>query len=582
MASSTRISLIFFASLVVVHFLGSSYLIYQISLYLIYAIVVQSVGLVWSKTNILPLGQSLFFGLGAYLCAICLRTFDNPVLQLTLIIVSIIAVTLLAYVLAAVVFKGRSETGPFFALITLALVMIAEQVATSATEITGGFNGMTGFTPFLDLDPMGNFYWVVAIGCTLTCFTVLRINELPIGVIASAMVDNEQRLQLFGFPTYIIKAIIFGIGAAFSAFAGVLFANHQEIVTPTSIGFFLTAEFVIWCAVGGRLHPLGAILGTVLIGMLSSGLRDTIMIWDVLLASTFILVVLTSPKGLWGLIQDLVLTFYRPKNEKTSPILPAPPVHHSTTSAPIHLDNVVLKLNNIHILNGISMTSPQSGVLAIIGPNGAGKTSLLNVIIGNVPVTKGTINYTGKSIGNRDPFLALGDGIGRKLQVPSLFMTMSLKENIAIATFANRLRPTEYLRSSALSWQTEWYQEMARLPEFSFLDNQHQETNNLPQGHRQFLEFLMTTISEPRLLLLDEPCAGLSPHETHLMSTLVQQYTKNFNALTIVIEHDMHIVESISDQVIVMHQGDILALGKYSEIKKDPNVKAVYLGESKA
>ena len=104
---------------------------------------------------------------------------------------------------------------------------------------------------------------------------------------------------------------------------------------------------------------------------------------------------------------------------------------------------------------------------------------------------------------------------------------------------------------------------------------------SLPQGHRQFLEFAMTTAAEPALLLLDEPCAGLSPDETALMTRLVQEYQDQSGGLVIVIEHDMSIVEAISDKVLVLHQGQVLAFDTYGVVRANSEVQAVYAGASK-
>lgn len=579
MASSTKISLSIFAACAIIYALGGSFFAYQITLFLIYAIVAQGIGFVWSKTGILPLGQSLFFGLGAYGGAFILKYIDISLFQFFAFMLLIIIIGLFGFILAYIVFKGRAETGPFFALITLALTMVAEQIATSATRLTGGFNGLSGFDSFLGLDPFGNFFWVAALATTLTCFLFLRISERPLGLVMAAIDDNEPRLKLFGFSTHVFKALAFGLSTMVAGFAGILFANYQGIVTPNSVSFFLAAELIIWTAVGGRIHPVGAIIGTVVIGMLSANLRDSIEFWEIILALIFLAVVLKAPNGLWGLIDQ-----YLPKitQKKQQAITRPHKIRHSSKSSQIEFHDLKLQIGSVKILNGVHFKTLPKGIISIIGPNGAGKTSLLNVITGNLFAKEGQILFAGHPIQNRDPSFALKDGIGRKLQVPSVFSSMSIQDNLRIATFANRFHWHDYFRCAPMYWKSEWQEQLEKISFFEFLQDAQMLTKNLPQGHKQFLEFIMTTLSQPRLLLLDEPGAGLSPEETQGMSLLIQKYSQDFNALVILIEHDMQIVEMISDQVIVMHQGKELAIGSYQAIQNNEAVKEIYIGGSKA
>lgn len=306
MASSARISLFLLIVLLPIPFVGGDFFAYQVSLFLIYAIVTQGVGYVWSRAGILPLGQSFFFGLGAYLTAFALKHHESALIEFLLMLGIIALVGLIGFALAAIVFRGRSETGPYFSLITLALAMIAEQIINGTTEFTGGFNGYQGYGSFLGIDAFSNFYWLAVVCCVGVCYLLLLLDERPIGLLARASFDNESRLQLLGFPTYLIKSAIFGLSAMIAALAGVLFAIYQGIVTPTAIGFLLAAEFVIWTAVGGRTHPLGAIIGTVLIGVVGVNFHDKIEVWDVALGLFFLIVVLRTPHGLWGLIEPWV------------------------------------------------------------------------------------------------------------------------------------------------------------------------------------------------------------------------------------------------------------------------------------
>ena len=219
------VSLLLAALLLVPEVFGD-FMAYQIGLYLIYGIAAQGIGFLWGKTGVLPLGQALFFGLAAYATAITLRGDSGLIIDLTLAVAVLAAIAVFAFVLAALIFRGRNESGPYFSLITLALVMIAEQIAGTATTLTGGFNGMSGYASLGNLDPFGGFYYVIVAATVAVSLLLLVLNRLPVNLIARAVADNEPRLQLLGFPTHVIKGAAF----AFSALIAALVVTHRVLL----------------------------------------------------------------------------------------------------------------------------------------------------------------------------------------------------------------------------------------------------------------------------------------------------------------------------------------------------------------
>jgi len=243
---------------------------FQLGLFLLYGMASQGIGLAWGRAGILPLGQALFFGAAAYLAGAVLlhEPAGFTVTKLALLTLIPVALSLLAFSAAWIIFRGQRESGPYFSLITLALAMVAEQVVGSATKLTGGFNGMGGIPSIGNLDPFGNYYYLIVITVVVFSTLLLYFDRLPAGLLCRSIADNEARLQVFGFHTHTLKSLIFGFSALLGGIAGVLFSAHEGIVTPVSIGFLLSAEMVIWTAVGGRFHALGPLLGAVAIGLL--------------------------------------------------------------------------------------------------------------------------------------------------------------------------------------------------------------------------------------------------------------------------------------------------------------------------
>ncbi|MGY8907943.1 MAG: branched-chain amino acid ABC transporter ATP-binding protein/permease [Pseudomonadales bacterium] len=563
----------------------SEFASYQLGLFLIYGLAAQSVGWLWGKTNILSLGQALFFGGAAYSAAMIMRYASDPSLQGLFIIMAIVIIALLAFLLASLVFQGSSDSGAYFSLITLALVMIMEQVVSASTEFTGGFNGFSGYPVPDMLDPFGNLYYIIVIATTLITGLLLYLNTLPADLVLRALADNEPRMQLFGFATYTIKAIAFATSAIIAAVAGVLFAFHQGIVTPSSTSFTLSAELVIFAAVGGRIHPLGPLIGAVGVGWLTLELRDSFAYWELLIAIVFIVIVLRSPGGLISLLSIIPNRLnWRVKSNKhptKNHLTINPPLAIKRAGGALKFQKVGLTLGVVNILNEVNFTTPEAGVLCLIGPNGAGKTSAFNLITGQLPTTSGSISFAKNNIHSRPTYLALNAGIGRKMQVPSIFPSLSIDENMTVATLAQRAKGLHFFQPKTCTWRTPYLVQLQEQYQTLLPTQGVNKAGELPQGHKQLLEFIMTICAEPALLLLDEPCAGLSQNETQLMIDLVKHYQEHKQGLIIIIEHDMSIVEALAEEVLVLHQGSLLASGSYNSVKLDVKVQAVYAGGTK-
>lgn len=582
MASIVAPSLLLTVLLIALPVFGGEYLSWQVGLYLLYGIAAQGVALAWGRGGFLPLGNALFFGLAGYGTAMSLNATGGALLPSVVAIV-VIAVVLAAFAwaLAAIIFRGRTDSGPFFSLITLSLVLIASQLAETNPDITGGFNGLTGFPPLAGLDPFGNLYYVIAALVLIVSVCLMAIERLPAGLVMRALVSQEPRLQTLGFATNRVKAWIFAGSAFITALAGALFATHQGLVSPPSTGFLLSTEFVIWAAVGGRLHPLGALFGAVAIGMLSAELRDTFAWWEVTIAFVFLLVVLFAPGGAAELfvrgLRKLGLRAKPPKH----PATPAPASRAQTSSGALSLDDVDLHAGSVHILRSLSFDCAASGTLCVIGPNGAGKTTMLKAITGAMTVQSGAVRLGTKDITNAPPHRALDAGIGRKFQIPTVFGGLSVHENLQLAALAGRARTLDFLRPAALAWETASLKRLLETPGVTLASQGHEDAGTLPQGHRQVLELGLTIGAAPKILLLDEPTAGMSPEESALMVRLIQDYQRDTGAFVLVIEHDMSLVEALEARVLVVHQGHALAEGTLQDIRGNAEVTAVYAGGKK-
>ena len=591
-----------FLGLALVPFVWGGFTAYELGLYLLYGMVGQGIALCWGRAGFLPLGQALFFGIGAYLAGAGLRAVGGESWLLVPVLAGACLVpALFAGAVGALVFHRQVGSGPYFSLITLALAMLGFQLANSLVDVTGGFNGMTGIPEPAGIDPFEHLYFVILAALALTSVVIGYLLRSPFGQLLAAVAQNEERLQFFGFRTSRLKALAFAVSAGVAGLAGALYAPHQGIVTPQAVGFLLSAELVIWTAVGGRASLAGPVLGAVAIGFLASGLRDAFLYWEVVVALVFVVVVLRWPGGMVGILRSAVETTVeaagravgragggtdRSPHRWPRPGEGAPAKRGITLPAPVEkpaprlrFDSVDVAVGSVEILKGLSFEIDARAIHCLIGPNGAGKTSALNALTGKLPLAAGDIRWAGDSLAGERVYGTAARGIGRKSQVPSIFPELTIGQNVDIALWANRLRPLDLFRMTPYRWRTSLLESLEA--RFAFLGAAGQPAGALSVGERQMLDFALTMLAEPDLVLLDEPCAGLSVEETARMTEAIADLTAEIGATGIVVEHDMQVVERLSDHVLVMNQGRLLASGTMDEVRSDPDVQAVYAGGSK-
>ena len=550
---------------------------YQLGLLYLYAIAALGVGLCWGRAGFLPLGQGVFFGLAAYLSGLALIEFEQSPWLLLLIPLAACASGMLAFLIGTLVFRRRGESGPYFSMITLALSLLAYQVANNWESVTGGFNGLKGIPGLPGLDSYTAAYEVAAMALVLSTLGVAWLYRAPLGVLWAALAHNERRVVLFGFDSNRLKAVAFGVSGLLAGIGGALYAPQQGLVTPQLCGFGLSADLVIWAAVGGRGRLLGPALGAILVGALTSGLRDRFQFWEITIAIVFILVVLLFPQGLIGILAPLDRLFARCRMPIVG--IAAPIRSEGVGTAQLVVEGIDVCLGEVTILNGLSFVLDRPGIYCVIGPNGAGKTSTFNLLSGELRPRAGRVTLDGQALARLPTHRIVRLGMGRKFQIPSVFPALSIADNLAIALWSGRATWLDQLRPRLRRWTSPVLEALrARYP---FLAAAERTAAQLSHGERQILELSMALLGEPRLLLLDEPCAGLSPQETAQVIDVIRWASARRGATIVVIEHDMSLVRELADHVFVLHNGSLLAEGSVAEIKGNAAVKAIYVGAEK-
>jgi len=255
----------------------------------------------------------------------------------------------------------------------------------------------------------------------------------------------------------------------------------------------------------------------------------------------------------------------------------------------LEVKNVSLSFGGLRCLGNLDLVVGEDEIVSVIGPNGAGKTSLFNVITGVYPPDAGEILFDGKSIAGLAPHRIARRGIARTFQTLRLFLNMTVKENVMAAAYGHtRAGPLRsILRTPGMRREE---REISRLAEecLAFFGQRlvgyrwNQPAYSLSYANRRRLEIARATAARPRLLLLDEPAAGMNPVETHEITELIGRLREEGGYTILVIEHDMHVVEGISDRVVALDHGVKICEGTFGEVATDPRVVEAYLGAGEA
>ena len=239
----------------------------------------------------------------------------------------------------------------------------------------------------------------------------------------------------------------------------------------------------------------------------------------------------------------------------------------------LELKDVTKTYNDYSVVNGFNFSVNDGELRCLIGPNGAGKTTSLDLITGRQKLTSGTVYFDGKNITKLLERQIVGLGVGRKFQIPAVFKELTVRENFEVALTEKR-GPFQNMNPFRGSKDRNHFNQIVELSGLgSRLDD---VAGFLSHGETQWLEISMVLMQKPRLLLMDEPTAGMTEQETEKTSKIFKEL-KGDHTL-VVVEHDMSFVKSIADVISVMHQGSMLAEGTLSEVEQHPKVKEVYLG----
>lgn len=558
-------------------------------------------------------GHGAFYGTGVYTTAVLAGKYDVPFLW-TLPAAALIA-AVLGVALGAVVFRVRRVRGEVFALLTLAVTFVLATIVLN-TPIDGGPGVYLSAVSVPALAPTvsGTFYMMALALAIVTLMIARAIPQARLGVGLFAIHDDEDAAEVMGVPTYRYKLAALGISCALAGVAGGIQALFVSYVTANST-FNITVPLtvILMSVLGGTRHWAGPALGASAITLLlyASTAADQAVTGKAVSGVILVAAILFMPNGILELLRAK-LTRYKhpvtmpPSSEMARPVpqatrgidmlIPAPnpkisfaleselPAHQRVANAdrspaPARAGEAMLMVRGlrksfagVQALDGIDLDVYSGEILGIIGPNGSGKSTLINVVSGHYHADAGSMRFAGLELAALPAHRIARAGIARTYQIPRPFAHLTVRDNVALtAMFGHATLDRLGADEVAMQWLafTGLRQRAAAMP----VDlNLHQT---------KFLELARALASQPRLLMLDEVLSGLTPAEIDDAVELIRRIRAHGTTI-ILVEHVLRVVTALSDRIVVLDQGRVLAQGKASDIMARDDVAIAYLGVSRA
>ncbi|HEV7617543.1 MAG TPA: branched-chain amino acid ABC transporter ATP-binding protein/permease [Burkholderiaceae bacterium] len=537
-----------------------------------YGVAVLGMTVVLGYTGQINLAQGAFFGFGAY--AVALGTAVHGLNFWVALLLGASVAGVAGFVLGLTTLRLG---GHYLAMITISFQQIFDLVMVNWADVTHGPDGIGGITrPSLfgyQLADDKAYLLFCAAVLYLMLFLVWWLPRTRLGRAMRAVRENEMAAEVAGVPTLAVKVTAFTLCAVLAGIGGALYAAGFAYVSPDNFNFKVSVEFLTMTLLGGAQSPFGSALGTMLLILLPEWLRFLKEVYLAAYGLAVILIMVFMPEGIWGIAKAAWRKIRKPDETVTDPIVPL------NLDVPISDSSPILELKNVHkhfggvrAVDGVDIAVARGTVHALIGPNGSGKTTILNVLNGIYMPTAGNILVDGKDLTHTAPHVRASHGVGRTFQNIRLFPALSALENVMVGAQRKNNpidRSNAALRERALS----------ALGFVGMADRANVIVKNLPYGHQRMVEIARALAGHPKLLLLDEPAAGLNQTEKQELVVLLKRLRGH--GLTIfLIEHDMGLIERISDRISVLNFGRKIAEGAPDDVLRHPDVITAYLGES--
>ncbi len=549
----------------------------------IYGIAAIGLSVLLGNVAQISVGQAGFFAIGAYALAYLTTAQNWPWAAAAAAAVALAAAFGLLLGSIALRFRGH-----YLAMATLTFGLIVAGVFHES-PLFGGASGLTN-VPFPQFGPLtisGNAaFWFAWTGLGLCAFSTANLLRHRTGRAFEAIRNDELAAEVLGVPTRAYKILAFAYAGALAGFAGTIYVGYLGLVVPDAVGVNLSIDLLLMAVLGGTGGVSGAIVGALLIGITNIYGHDWENWRPVIYGIVVIVVVIFFPRGLVGLFSNPRKAARAKRAEPAGDPVPAQAAGSATVRAPalvpwLSVERVTKRFGGLVAVDGVSFALENGTLTSLIGPNGAGKTTLFNAICGVGTVNEGRITIAGRTMTNRRPHAVAALGVGRTFQNARLFGEMTVLENVVVGAFRRETSSfaAEALGLPAASASSRSAFERARraLGVLGLERLAGVRAQDLAFGDRRRVELARALAAEPGLLLLDEPAAGLNASERErLKADLLALRSQGVTLL--LIEHDMRLVMEISDRVMVLKFGKLIADGSAAAVRGDAEVVSAYLG----
>jgi branched-chain amino acid transport system permease protein len=561
-------------------FSDNKFLLFQATQAGIYMIVAIGLNVVAGYAGQTSLAQGALVAVGAYTSAILMVKF-----QFSFWVAAALATCVTSLCGGLVALPALRLSTWYFALISLTFASVVGELIIEWRSFTGGFNGILGIPrPALfgyTFTDRGLFLLVLSV--VVGAFWIVQnLVRSRMGRAMIAVRDNPLAATASGASLLNVKMFAFVVSAALAGIGGAFFAVQKTVISVDDFGTDFSIFFLLIVVVGGSGRLWGPIVGTLMFFLLPEFLGP-LQSWRMLVyGALLLLLMLFAPDGVVGALE-------RAWRRRPRVIKPDRPDRTSNLREPgilgaaLTVTGITKRFGGVQALDGVSLVVQAGSTSAIVGPNGSGKTTLLNMISGFFRADAGSVLLGDTPLKGRPAHAVARLGVGRTFQTPKLLGQMTVLENVLLGTYPSEQSTVAAIALSLPSARKE--AASLRALAFRYLNfvglagHAHALADEIPHGQQRLLEIARALMGRPRLLLLDEPAAGLSMSELERLGGLIKEIASQGTSVLIV-EHHLELVGEICNHVTVLDRGRILASGSAKEVFNHPEVLTAYMGVS--
>lgn len=560
-----------------------SYPIHVADVILIFAVLAVGLGLALGIGGQVNLAQIAFFGVGAYATAIL--TTKAGLGFWVAGVLAVLATMVVGLVVGIPALRVQSH---YLGIVTLGLALAFTNWVTNA-QTTGGAEGISNIPapslPGIDLSSEYLYYYLELVLFAVTLAFGLFVVRTGLGRRMRAMRDDALAAGALGAEVPILRLTAFLLASVYGGLAGVLYAGLIRYVSPDSFNISTMFLLLAMVIIGGRQSLLGCVAGAVGLSIVREVLSDHPTIAQLAYGSVVVLVVVFAPSGLAGLPRRWQAALSRRSGTAAAlrPFLPYEVGPPPADEVILEVDGITKEFRGLRALDDVSLTVRAGEIRGIVGPNGSGKTTLFNVVSGFYRPGRGRVAFAGRDLTTAAPYRRARAGLARTFQNLRLFGDLTVRENVLVAL--DRSRTVDSWRYVLLPLGV-WRRDRARhaeageiLDRYGLTEFAELRPRALPYGIQRRVEIARAVAAAPRLLLLDEPAAGLNGEEVGRLREMVRSI-RDSGITVVVIEHNMGLVMSLCERVTVLAGGRIIAEGSPAEVVATPAVIEAYLGDS--